>query len=153
MKLDFSGLAKLNNDILRDFIGFEFEAPRLQSYPPYNIVKQPDDGFLIELAVAGFGKDDIEITSHEGLLVVSGRQAAPEQVGYLHKGISDRSFERKFVLEKHVFVDGADYSNGILTIKLKKVLPEELKPRKIEIGTGGTPKRQILMETSNTEAA
>ena len=143
---DFAGLHKLSQDALRDFIGFEFEVPRSGTYPPYNIIRTSDDTFEIEMAVAGFPPDRIEIMAQEGQLSVTGRPPEEEQRSYLHRGISSRAFERKFTLDKHVVVDGADHADGMLRVFLRRVLPDALKPRKIEIGQSKGP-RQVLMES------
>lgn len=109
------------------------------SYPPYNIERLDDDHYRITMAVAGFGKDDIEVVLHEGTLTVKSK--AVEDTGeaskYLHRGIAARAFERRFQLAEHIEVAGADLQNGLLHVELKRVVPEELKPRTIEIGTSG----------------
>lgn len=106
------------------------------SYPPYNIEKVSDDAYRITLAVAGFGRDDIEIEAREGVLVVKGAHQPTEGEGpaYLHRGIAERAFERRFQLADHVRATGADIVNGLLHIELTREVPEALKPRKIEIG-------------------
>ena len=106
------------------------------SYPPYNIEKVSDDSYRITLAVAGFGRDDIDIEAREGVLVVKGaHQAQGEDAPtYLHRGIAERAFERRFQLADHVRATGADIVNGLLHIELTREVPEALKPRKIEIG-------------------
>lgn len=106
------------------------------SYPPYNIEKVSDDAYRITLAVAGFGTDDIEIEAREGVLVVKGAHKPAEGDGptYLHRGIAERAFERRFQLADHVRATGADIVNGLLHVELTREVPEALKPRKIEIG-------------------
>ncbi len=107
------------------------------SYPPYNIEKTGDDTYRITLAVAGFAMGDLDIEAREGVLVVKGGKA-PESTDegrvYLHRGIAERSFERRFQLADHVRALGADLENGLLHIELVRELPETLKPRRIEIG-------------------
>lgn len=108
-----------------------------QAYPPYNIVKVSDDDYRITMAVAGFGDDDIEIVAQENQLTVQGRaqpkQPAEKGVTYLHRGIAERAFERRFQLADHIKVTGAELANGLLTVSLAREVPETLKPRKIEI--------------------
>jgi molecular chaperone IbpA len=105
------------------------------NYPPYNIVKQSDDSFAIELAVAGFKDGEISITTERNQLTVKGEQAVDldTQVEYLHRGISARSFARTWTLADHVEVAGARSENGILTISLERKVPEEQKPKSIAI--------------------
>lgn len=131
----------------RSFIGFDRmeslidNASKLSTnnnYPPYNITQISDDDYLIELAVAGFSDADIAIETHENVLSVVGTKAANDgAVGeYLHRGIAERGFERRFQMADHVVVTGAALENGLLKIALKRDLPEAMKPRKIEIGKG-----------------
>jgi molecular chaperone IbpA len=107
-------------------------------YPPYNIEKVGDNNYRITIAVAGFGRDDIDVTAKENTLVVRGRVANGEDGGktYLHRGIAGRAFERSFELADHIEVAGADLENGLLSIDLERRVPEALKPRTIEIATG-----------------
>ena len=103
------------------------------AYPPYNIEKVSEDEYRVVMAVAGFGDQDIEITVKENTLVVAGKTAQPAQVRYLHRGIAGRSFERRFDLADHIVVKGANLENGLLTIELKREIPEALKPRTVPI--------------------
>ena len=105
------------------------------NYPPYNIVKHGDDNFAIELAVAGFKDGEINIEVERNQLTVKGEQAVDldNQVEYLHRGISARSFTRTWTLADHVEVAGAKSENGILTISLERKVPEEQKPKSIAI--------------------
>ena len=106
------------------------------AYPPYNIEKIGEDSYRITLAVAGFGKDDIKITVTEDTLVVKGGfMDRDNEATYLHRGIAGRSFERKFQLAEHIEVKEAVLRDGLLHIDLERRIPEELKPRRIEIGT------------------
>jgi molecular chaperone IbpA len=111
------------------------------SYPPYNIERAGDDSYRLTMAVAGFSAGDIEITVKENTLTVTGRVAseAPHSE-VLYRGIAGRPFERRFVLADHIVVEGADLTNGLLHVGLKRVVPEALKPRRIAIasGSGGT---------------
>ena len=131
-----------------------------QGYPPYNIERIGEDRFAIEIAVAGFAQDDLDIETKEGLLTVAGRKQSDESVEdtagreYLHRGIAERGFVRRFQLADHVIVTGADLRNGLLRIELKRELPEAKKPRKITIGeadeAGQGPK---LISGSDSSAA
>lgn len=112
-------------------------------YPPYNIVKQSEDNYRITMAVAGFSPDDIEIVSQENQLVVQGRAAprdAQKDITYLHRGIAERAFERRFQLADHIKVVNAGLDNGLLTIDLVREIPEAMKPRKIQIGVAAADK-------------
>ena len=115
-----------------------------QGYPPYNILKNSETQYQIELAVAGFNQDEIEIEVKEGTLVISAKQDEKEGTQYLHKGIAARSFSRTFTLSDDVVVKGADLQNGILFVFLEHIVPEEKKPRKIEIGQ--VSDKQLLTE-------
>jgi len=107
-------------------------------YPPYNIEKQSDNKYRITLAVAGFGPDDIDITVKENSLIVSAKaEAADKERTFLHRGIAGRAFERSFQLADHLVVAGAEMENGLLHVDLERIVPEELKPRRIEISNGG----------------
>lgn len=107
-----------------------------QGYPPYNIERLAEDAFSIELAVAGFAEDDLDIETRDGLLTVTGQHTKSEDADpreYLHRGIAERGFIRRFQLADHVIVTGAELKNGLLRIELLRELPEAKKPRKIEI--------------------
>jgi len=119
------------------------------SYPPYNVARIDEDAYKIELAVAGFAEDELEIESHENVLTVTGSKSKAdndEGPDYLHRGIAERGFDKRFQLADHVFVSGAELKNGLLSISLKRELPEALKPRKIEIGSKprNLPEKQKL---------
>ncbi|KAA5604936.1 Hsp20 family protein [Roseospira marina] len=112
------------------------------AYPPYNIEKVSENDYRITMAVAGFAPETLDVTVHDSTLVISGRQerATEEANRYLHRGIATRAFERKFELADHIKVRGASIENGLLHVSLERVVPEEKKPRKIEIAstTGAT---------------
>jgi molecular chaperone IbpA len=115
-------------------------------YPPYNIERTDDHAYRITMAVAGFGEDDLTIEVVENALKVSGRiREADESEGreFLHRGIAERAFERRFQLADHVEVKGASLENGLLSIDLKREVPERLKPRQIEISRAGSQAKQI----------
>ncbi len=106
------------------------------AYPPYNVAQIGQDDYQIELAIAGFAEDDLDIESHENVLTVKGHKPQAETLEntqYLHRGIAERGFERRFQLADHVVVTGAELKNGLLTVTLRRELPEALKPRKIKI--------------------
>ncbi|MEO0654908.1 MAG: Hsp20 family protein [Pseudomonadota bacterium] len=109
------------------------------SYPPYNIEKTADDAYRISIAVAGFAEDELSVEVREQALVVSARKAKDEEKRtYLHRGIANRAFERRFHLADHVRVTGASTVDGMLNIDLAREVPEALKPRRIEITNGDT---------------
>lgn len=128
-------------DRMADMINAASQTSATQtSYPPYNVAQLSEDSYRIELAVAGFGQDDFEIETHENVLTVSAKKDTPvadndEGPTYLHRGIAERGFERRFQLADHVKVTGADLSNGLLVITLTREVPDALKPRKIAIGS------------------
>ncbi len=108
-----------------------------QTYPPYNIERTGEDAYRISMAVAGFSDSDIAIEAHRNVLSVKGErkdETDGEGTEVLYRGIAARTFERRFQLADHVEVVGAKLKNGLLHIDLKRSVPEELKPRKIEIG-------------------
>ena len=135
--------------LYRSAVGFDRLANLLESaartsqeggYPPYNIETTGENAYRIEIAVAGFSPDELNIEVKENLLTVSGRKTvnddAATQRTYLHRGLAERDFERRFQLADYVIVTDANLSNGLLSIALKRELPEALKPRRVEIGAG-----------------
>ncbi len=111
------------------------------TYPPYNIEKTADDSYRISIAVAGFSQDELAIEARDNLLQVTARKDgdSKDDAGrFLHRGIAQRSFEKRFQLADHVLVTGASVENGMLHIDLVREMPEALKPRRIEIATGKT---------------
>jgi len=145
--IDFSPL-------YRSAVGFDRLATLLEAasrsegpagYPPYNIETVGDNAYRIEIAVAGFKPEELNIEAKEGTLTVQGRKTAnDENKRYLHRGLAERNFERRFQLADYVVVTGADLADGLLSISLERQLPEALKPRRIEIATG---KQQIEGES------
>lgn len=106
------------------------------TYPPCNIEKVAEDKYQVTMAVAGFGTADLDITQNNNTLVVTGEQGkSGSEAQYLHRGIATRSFERQFELADHVNVTHANLENGLLVVELTREVPEELKPRKIDIGS------------------
>lgn len=135
-------------DMLNDpfFIGFDRLVDRMRAttpgqsnYPPYNIVKVEDNHYELQLAIAGFTQDDLDVELKDGVLTVEGKKSDEDEKTYLHKGISARQFRRTFTLADTIVVNGADLADGILTVKLENVIPEEKKPRKILIGRASEP--------------
>ena len=106
-----------------------------QSYPPYNIERTGEDAYRISMAVAGFSENEISIEAHRNVLTVKGERKEETNEGseVLYRGIASRAFERRFQLADHVEVTGASLKNGLLHIDLKRNIPEEMKPRKVEI--------------------
>lgn len=128
--------ASVGFDRLFDVLDRQFANSTSTSYPPYNIIKEGEDSYKIEIAVAGFREDELDITVKDYTLTVTGEQKREESVEgltYLHKGISARSFTRPFTLGDHVEVKGAAVENGLLVISLERIVPEEAKPKKIAI--------------------
>jgi molecular chaperone IbpA len=121
-----------------------------ENYPPFDLIKVDDNRYRIEVAVAGFGKDDIEITSQQNQLLVRGQKGDENGSNYVHRGIANRSFERRFALADHIQVRGADLKDGMLAIELVREIPEAMKPRKIEIG-GTQPQHDQIEATANEE--
>jgi molecular chaperone IbpA len=132
----------LNNSPIPYTIGFErlfdqleefiYHNKKLPSYPPYNI-KKDGENFTIEMALAGFSKDDIEVTVTEDILTISSNKESSKK-DELYRGISDRKFTRNFSIADDIVVKSAELKNGLLTIQLEREIPEEKKPRKIKIG-------------------
>ncbi len=105
------------------------------SFPPHNIIKLDDTHYVVELAVAGFSKNEIEITTQDGTLTIKGdKQEGQANLQYLHRGIGTRSFTKQLTIADTVEVKGAEFKDGILRVGLENVIPEAKKPRKIEIG-------------------
>ena len=140
--------------LYRSAIGFDRVMNLLQdslhqapadNYPPYNIEKTGEQTYRITLAVAGFTLDDIAITARPNQLIVVGKRQAPAKDGaqVLHQGIAQRGFDRRFELADHIEVTGATLENGLLSIDLKRELPEAMKPRTIQI-TSGTPSPKVI---------
>ena len=127
----------------RNAIGFETLFDRLNDrsydnndgYPPYDIVRKGEDEFLINIAVAGFSRDEIAITAEANQRTVTGKKLDKDETEYLYQGISARSFERRFSLADYIEVDSASFENGLLHVNLVRRVPDKMKPRKIAIGS------------------
>ncbi|GAD59763.1 Hsp20 family protein [Brevundimonas sp. BAL450] len=133
--------------LYRSAVGFDRMANLLESaartgepggWPPYNIETTGENAYRIEIAVAGFKPDELNIEVKENLLTVTGRRTANDETErtFLHRGLAERDFERRFQLADYVVVTEAGLNNGLLTVNLKRELPEALKPRRIEINAG-----------------
>ena len=123
------GFDRLFNEMEKTFAN-----TRTDNYPPYNIVKLDDTHYMIEVAVAGFAEDEIDIELKESTLIIKGAQVKREtEAEYVHRGISSRSFERTFTLADNMEVRNASVRNGVLSVDLEHVVPEEQKPKKIQI--------------------
>jgi molecular chaperone IbpA len=146
-----TNLGRINTLFPASFVGFDrlfdeidrFSTP--QTYPPHNLVNVSENKYDIELAVAGFSEADINIEFKDGTVIVTGDKSEKDERDYAHRGISGRKFERTFKLADHVEVVGASLVNGILTINLERIVPEELMPRRIPIQTS-TP--ELLTEVA-----
>ncbi len=134
--IDFSPL-------FRTAVGFDHLASMLEEasraenngYPPYNIELVDDDRYRITMAVAGFSENDLELEVKENLLRIAGKKADESaQRQFMHRGIANRAFERRFQLADHVRVEGAHLKDGLLHVDLVREIPEAMKPRRIEIG-------------------
>jgi len=125
--------------------------PKIPTYPPYNIKKVDENKYVIEIAVAGFGKQDIELVLEDGVLSIKGQVTTDENADYLFKGIADRAFTRKFTLADTVEVKNADLINGMLKIWLERFIPESKRPKKIEIGGTEASDKQLLTEKKSQE--
>lgn len=122
-----------------------------ENYPPFNLERLAEDRYRITLAVAGFARDEIDITAQQNLLLVSGRKDEKAETGnFLHVGIANRSFERRFELADFVFVEDARLNDGLLVIDLVREVPEAMKPKNIAIRTGQKP---IVVEDDRGDAA
>ena len=126
----------------RSAIGFETLFDRLndwsqdtnEGYPPYDIVRKGEDQFQMNIAVAGFSRDEVTVTAEANQLTVAGKKRDKGEVQYLYQGISARSFERRFSLADYIEVENAAFENGLLHINLVRRIPDKMKPRKIDIG-------------------
>ena len=148
--------------LYRSIVGFDRLAELMDNaaksegagYPPYNIAQRSEDEYLIELAVAGFAENDLNVEVQENVLTVSGRiteKSEEDGPRYVHRGIAERAFERRFHLADHVRVSGADLKNGLLSVALVREIPEAAKPRRIAISGGADETKTI--EASTVDAA
>jgi molecular chaperone IbpA len=131
----FVGLERLLKDMERTTSDYQLT----NKYPPHNIIKYNDNEYVVELAVAGFSKDELEITVEDCVLIMTGtKTGTDDEVEYLHRGISAKSFKKTIKLADTVVVKDAEFIDGILYVYLENVIPEHKKPKKILIGDGKT---------------
>lgn len=136
-------VTKLAMDLFNDpfFIGFGRDIQRMKqnteifstNYPPHNLIKINDDSYLIELAVAGFSKEEIDVSVHGNQLDVHGLKLDEEESSFVHKGIASRSFRKFFALGEYMEVTGASLKDGLLQITIDRIVPEDKKPKHIKI--------------------
>ena len=149
--------------LMRSSIGFDHLSRMMEAatradtspaYPPYNIEKISDDDYRISMAVAGFGEDELSITVTDGTLVITGQAGEDDDDGerYLHRGIAKRAFERRFQLADTVEVEDASYEHGMLSVALKRVVPEHMKPREVSIN-GKVKSAKVLDHKADHKAA
>lgn len=148
---DFSPLyrSSIGFDRVFDLLENASRVTTVDNWPPYDIAKIGDDDYRITMAVAGFAENELSMTQEQNMLMVTGQKSGEETGEYLHRGIAGRAFERRFQLADHVKVTGAELKNGLLTIDLKREIPEEMKPRRIEIARG---KPAPKIESTKTKA-
>jgi molecular chaperone IbpA len=133
--IDTAALAQLSKAL----VGFDryFSAPHHQNgnYPPHNIVKYSDSEYGIEVAVAGFSKEEVTVEVDQDQLTIRGvkKRLDEDTVEYLHRGLAARDFEQTFTLAEYMIVNGAKVDNGMLQIDIQRIIPEALKPRQIEV--------------------
>jgi len=128
------------NSIFNDpfFIGFQpniytwNSVASQDNYPPYNVIKEDEDTYVVELALAGFDKSDIDVTVDQDTLIVKGEREKKE-AAYAHKGIANRSFTRSFALGEYMEVTKAEFENGMLSVTVERIIPEDKKPKSINI--------------------
>jgi molecular chaperone IbpA len=122
-----------------------------ENYPPFDLIRLDDNRFRIDLAVAGFARDDIDITAQQNSLLIRGQKKDEPGADYVHRGIANRSFERRFALADHIEVRSAALRDGMLSIDLEREIPESMKPRKIDIG--GSTNVDQLIDSESTNSA
>lgn len=116
-----------------------------ENYPPFDLIKTGENDYRIELAVAGFKPEEIDITAQQNVLIVTGskkEESETKGADYIYRGIANRSFERRFALADHIQVRGADMKDGMLQVELVREIPEAMKPRKISVG--GSAKTETI---------
>jgi molecular chaperone IbpA len=136
-------VSSMVNSVFNDpfFVGFNRELQKATNiynsgnFPPYNIVQVDEDHFIIQLAVAGFGEDDLDVIYQDGTVTIKGERE-DEDAEYIHKGIATRKFTREFILGSYLEITSASIDNGVLNVSLERNLPESMKPRHIEIVRG-----------------
>ncbi len=114
-----------------------------ENYPPFDLIQLDQNHYRINLAVAGFSRNEIDITAQQNQLIVTGKKADDESVNYIHRGIANRQFERKFGLADFIKVAEADLKDGLLSVELIREIPEAMRPKKISIG-GSQPEQEAI---------
>ena len=135
-------------------------SPNQENYPPFDLIQLDENEYRIDLAVAGFKGDEIDITAQQNVLVVTGKKRDEDGSKFIHRGIATRSFERRFALADHIQVRTADLKDGLLSVTLVRDIPEAMKPRKIDIGgyanersaIGDRQKQSASRQTIDAEA-
>jgi molecular chaperone IbpA len=140
---DFAPYRRSSIGFDRLFDMMENSAAGQENYPPFDLLQLDDNQYRIDLAVAGFQRDEIDITAQQNVLIVSGRKRDEDGSNFIHRGIATRSFERRFALADHIQVRGADLRDGLLSIELVREIPEAMKPKKIDIG-GSAAERSAI---------
>ena len=115
------------------FVRWEHNKKTTSTFPPYNVKKVDEDNYVVELAVAGYDRDELDITVDKDTLIIKSNKENDEKSDFLHKGIAGRNFTQTFTLGEYMLVKSASLDNGLLTITIEREIPEELKPRQIKI--------------------
>jgi molecular chaperone IbpA len=131
-------------DRLFDMLESSATGGATENYPPFDLIREDENKYRIEIAVAGFRRNEIEITAHQNVLIIRGQKSEETGNNYVHRGIATRSFERRFALADHIQVTGAEMHDGMLSLELLREIPEAMKPRKIEIGGRASGERQTI---------
>lgn len=143
MTYDFAPLFRtaIGFDRLARLVDTASQSQGSSGYPPYNIEKTGDATYTLTMALAGFGPDDVELTLADNTLTIKGSVPTQSTTGeWLHRGIATRAFERRFVLADHIEIGDAQLVNGLLTVSIRRVTPEALKPRRIPVTVGEAPR-------------
>lgn len=138
-------------DRLFDMLETNAASPTQENYPPFDLIQLDDNDYRIDLAVAGFKRDEIDITAQQNVLIVSGKKRDEDDQNFIHRGIATRSFERRFALADHIQVRDADLKDGLLSVTLVREIPEAMKPRRIDIGGQTTDRSAIGGKETSTQ--
>ena len=155
MRLDLTPYRRstIGFDRLFDMLESNARAATAENYPPFNLERLAEDRYRITLAVAGFARDEIEITAQQNMLLVAGKKDDKPNANFVHVGIATRSFERRFELAVFVFVEDARLNDGLLVIDLVREVPEAMKPKSIAIKTGAPLAAVEASDTAATDTA
>jgi molecular chaperone IbpA len=153
--LDLSPLyrSSIGFDRIFDLLENASRPQAVDSWPPYDIARTGEDSYRITMAVAGFAEGDLDVTAEPNLLIVNGERKEDEGAEYLHRGLAAQRFTRRFELADHVKVTGASLADGMLTVELKREVPEAMKPRKIAIATGDDASPKVGRIETKKQAA